>query len=78
MKKVVLFFTLFSSLISDAQIPTWQWANAYGGSDFESPTNVAVGANGDVYLAGRFSSPSVLDLPHLQMRARVLEVMISF
>jgi large repetitive protein len=59
MKKVVLFFTLFSSLISDAQIPTWQWANAYGGSDFESPTNVAVGANGDVYLAGRFSSPSI-------------------
>ncbi|MFH0893933.1 MAG: T9SS type A sorting domain-containing protein [Bacteroidota bacterium] len=62
MKKFILFFIVITGLTcnSFAQIPGWEWAKKAGGSGEESGVSVCIDGTGNVYLAGRFSSPSIV------------------
>jgi hypothetical protein len=61
MKKIILLLATISflSMLSYAQAPNWLWAKSAGGTDFDFAKSVAVDANGNTYVSGFFSSPSI-------------------
>ncbi|MCX6283749.1 MAG: hypothetical protein NTW31_05905 [Bacteroidetes bacterium] len=62
MKQAILLLVIglsgFSGKMSFAQNPDWLWAKCAGGSD-DKAKSVAVGASGNVYIAGKFISKQI-------------------
>jgi len=65
MKKIILLFVAISSLcflskISNAQSPDWLWAKSVGGVYNEKVNSVAVDVSGNIYVAGDFTSDTLI------------------
>jgi hypothetical protein len=62
MKKTILLFAviIFLSNISFAQAPDWLWAKSAGGTGDDFANSVVVDAAGNIYMAGRFESDTII------------------
>ena len=57
MKNTILLFVIYcSAFTTNAQTPTWQWANSSGGSFSEEGTGIVVDTAGNTYITGFYSS----------------------
>jgi len=61
MKKIILLLTIISFLcqVSYAQTFDWLWAKSAGGVEADVAHSVAVDGAGNVYVSGRFHSPTL-------------------
>jgi hypothetical protein len=59
MKKILLLLSCFTGLFLQAQNPDWQWAKAAGGTNADIGNGVCTDSNGDIYVTGNYTSPSM-------------------
>ena len=60
MKKTILTIIFAFILINvKAQAPNWAWARGAGGTSPDFCYNTATDVNGNVYITGKFSSPTI-------------------
>ncbi|MCW3105228.1 MAG: hypothetical protein JWO09_3668 [Bacteroidetes bacterium] len=55
-KKFILLFCTIT-IIANAQIPNWQWAESAGGTTSDLASALSTDASGNVYVTGWFDSP---------------------
>ncbi|MFT6503184.1 MAG: hypothetical protein ACJASQ_003316 [Crocinitomicaceae bacterium] len=54
---LIIFITIFG--IVNAQSTSFQWAKAAGGINYDEGNSIATDASGNVYVTGRFQSPTI-------------------
>lgn len=61
MKKTIFIYAIifFLNNISFGQVPEWPWAKSAGGSDSDYGESICTDAQGNVYVAGYFESPTI-------------------
>ncbi|MBL0050130.1 MAG: SBBP repeat-containing protein [Bacteroidetes bacterium] len=58
-KQYTTFVIALLSLNTFAQAPNWQWAKSAGGIGYDYGQSIAVDINGNSYVTGNFSSPTI-------------------
>jgi hypothetical protein len=59
MKYLMLLMGSLLSFISNAQTPTWAWANGAGTTNSDNGSSIAIDVNGDIYIAGSFNGAPI-------------------
>jgi ribosomal protein S11 len=54
---LIIFIAIFG--ITHAQTPSFQWAKSAGGTNNDEANSITTDANGNVYITGRFQSPTI-------------------
>jgi hypothetical protein len=56
---LIITFLLFSTFITTGFAQDWEWAFGIKGSDFDYSSAIATDVDGNIYIAGYFSSPNI-------------------
>jgi type IX secretion system substrate protein/beta-propeller repeat-containing protein len=59
LKNIFYFLFLLFSTGSNAQAPSWLWAKSAGGNSDDRAFSIASDNTGNLYITGRFTSPSI-------------------
>ena len=57
--KIIILTLIGLSNVSNAQVQNWVWANGSGGSGSENDISTTTDVSGNVYVTGRYSSPTI-------------------
>ncbi len=54
---LIIFALIFINV--NAQAPDWSWARGAGGTSLDNSNSIATDINGNIYITGNFSSPTI-------------------